>query len=415
MMIHALPGTLLVDDLLAQFKQRWWETEVDLPSLGPAYTSTQQRNCEDHLDGFTDSLINQSRRPPRTADETKAIQDRLILQASEFIKVAFGLEERHLNAIRLYQFFEIAQDFAHQARQFDPSIGLEEIIQACRNVWSVNLMQLLFGLPVELTPAVFAYSMLYPYTDNYLDDPGVSEETKRLFNQRFRLRLSGQSLEPENDNEQAICKLMDVIEDSFERTLYPQVYESLLAIHSAQGRSMALQRSEASPYEVDALGICFEKGGTSTLADAYLVAGELSAAQREFAFYYGCVTQLVDDLEDVQNDAQAGIMTVFSQTAGRWPLDGVTNRALHFSLGMVAEMDRFDAPGLEPLKEMIQISLCPLLIDSIGRARQFYSQPYLREAQAHFPFRFSYLYKQRKKLYQRRKGLYRLAETVLAS
>ena len=35
----------------------------------------------------------------------------------------------------------------------------------------------LLGLPVEVTPAVFAYSMLYPYTDNYLDDPAIPRTT----------------------------------------------------------------------------------------------------------------------------------------------------------------------------------------------------------------------------------------------
>jgi hypothetical protein len=409
----ALSVTLLVEDLLTQFTKRWWETEADLPALGPTYTPNEQRVCENRLDGFTNMLLSQSRHPPCTPAESKAFQDRFVPLAGELFKVAFGIEERHLAAIRSYRFIEAASEFARQARQFDPAIGLDDIAQACRNVWSMNLMQLLFGFPVEVTPVVFAYSMLYPYTDNYLDDPQVLADTKYLFNQRFHLRLSGHSLKPENDQEQAICKLIEIIENVFERRRYPQVYESLLAIHSAQGRSMALQRTASSPYEVNALRICFEKGGTSTLADAYLVAGELTEAQREFAFYYGCVTQLVDDLEDVHSDAQAGIMTVFSQTAGRWPLDGITNHALHFSLQMIADMDRFDAPGLEPLKEMIQISLRPLFIDSVGRAKQYYSQPYLREVQTHFPFHFSYLYRQRKKLYQRGKALNKLVESVL--
>jgi hypothetical protein len=165
---------------------------------------------------------------------------------------------------------------------------------------------------------------------------------------------------------------------------------------------------------VDALGICFEKGGTSTLADAYLVAGELTEAQRDFAFYYGCVTQLVDDLEDVESDSRSGIMTIFAKTAGRWPLDTITNRAMLFSMGMVAAMEGSDTPGLEPLKEMLRISLYPLFIDSIGRARRYYTFPYLRKVEAHFPFRFDYLYQQRKKLYQHRTALNKLVETLMS-
>jgi hypothetical protein len=410
--IHASP---LVEDLLMHFTKRWWETEVDLPALGPTYTPVERRVCENQLDGFTNLLVSQSRHPPNTPAESKAFQDRLVPLAVELFKVAFGIEERHLAAIRSYGFIEAAQEFTRQARRFDPALGIDEIFQASRNVWSMNLTQLLFGLPVEVTPAVFAYSMLYPYTDNYLDDPRVSAAAKRRFIERFRLRLEGQPLKPENDNEQKIGVLVEFIESSFERKKYPQVYENLLALHSAQGRSLALMLSDTSPYEVDALGICFEKGGLSTLADAYLVAGELTEAQREFAFYYGCVTQLVDDLEDVHSDAQAGIKTVFSQTAGRWPLDGITNRALHFSLGMVGDMHRFDAPDLEPLKEMIQISLTPLFITSAGRLNQYYSKPYLHELQTHFPFRFGYLYQQRKKLYRHKKALYNLAEAVLVT
>jgi len=413
MLTQVLSVTPIVDELLARFTARWWATGTSLPLLGPVRTPAERRASEKHLGQFTDTLLNQAKHPPRTPAERQAFQDHLGPQMGEFLKVAFGMTDRHIEAIHNYRFIEAASEFARQAYEFDPEISVDDIFQACRNVWSMNLMQLLFGLPVEVTPAVFAYSMLYPYTDNYLDDPVVSAETKHAFNQRFRRRLEGWPVVPANDHEQTIYKLVTIIESAFERPRYPQVYESLLAIHAAQGRSLALQRGAVSPYEVDALGICFEKGGTSTLADAYLVAGELTEAQREFAFYYGCVTQLVDDLEDVQSDAQSGIMTVFAQTAGRWPLDAITNRALLFSLEMVASMQVFDAPELGPLKEMLQISLCPLFIDLVGSAKRLYSRPYLRELEMHFPFSFDYLHQQRKKLYQHKAAWNRLVEIVI--
>jgi len=412
---QALSVTSKVEELLAHFTARWWATGTSLPSLGPALSPAEQRVREKHLGQFTGTLLHQVKHPPLTPGERQALLNQVGPQVSEFLKGAFGMADRQIEAIRTYRFIEAASEFARQATQFDPTISTDDVFQACRNVWSMNLMQLLFGLPVQVTPAVFAYSMLYPYTDNYLDDPDVSTETKHAFNQRFRQRLDGQPVAPANDHEQTIYKLVGIIENAFERPRYPQVYESLLAIHKAQGRSLALQRGAVSPYEVDALGICFEKGGTSTLADAYLVAGELTETQCEFAFYYGCVTQLVDDLEDVQSDAQSGIMTVFAQTAGRWPLDAITNRALLFSLEMVKSMEVFDTPGLDPLNQMLQIMLPPLFIDSIGRAGQFYSRPYLCEAQAHFPFRFDYLRQQRKKLNQRKAAWNGLMEAVISN
>ena len=133
---------------------------------------------------------------------------------------------------------------------------------------------------------------------------------------------------------------------------------------------MRLQAPQASPYELDVLGLVFEKGGTAVLADGYLVAGSLTPFQQEFSFYYGAFTQLMDDLEDVQSDRQAGIMTVFSQTAGRWPLDAVTSRLIGFGNGLLDGMRRFQAPGLATLEEIMRKCITPLLIDSASRAGQ---------------------------------------------
>ena len=47
---------------------------------------------------------------------------------------------------------------------------LQEIGQAMRNVWIMNISQVLLNVEVKFTNAIFAYSMLYPYTDNILDD-----------------------------------------------------------------------------------------------------------------------------------------------------------------------------------------------------------------------------------------------------
>jgi hypothetical protein len=38
--------------------------------------------------------------------------------------------------------------------------------------------------------------MLYPYTDNYLDDPEISRQAKASFNARFERRLAGGEAEP---------------------------------------------------------------------------------------------------------------------------------------------------------------------------------------------------------------------------
>ena len=105
--------------------------------------------------------------------DRQALQDRLFPLAGNFLKTTFGLEDRHVDALTSYGFAELVEEFVRQARQFDPDISAADIYQAGRNAWSMNLMQYLMGVPVEVTPAVLAYSLLYPYSDNYLDDPGI--------------------------------------------------------------------------------------------------------------------------------------------------------------------------------------------------------------------------------------------------
>lgn len=41
---------------------------------------------------------------------------------------------------------------------------------------------------MRLTPSVAAYRLLCPYTDNYLDNPGVAPACKRSFNRRLLVR-----------------------------------------------------------------------------------------------------------------------------------------------------------------------------------------------------------------------------------
>jgi hypothetical protein len=218
---------------------------------------------------------------------------------------------------------------------------------------------------------------------------------------------------PANAHEVTINTLIEMIETQWERSRYPLVYESLLAIHAAQARSMNLVAPGASPYELDVLGVSFEKGGTSVLADGYLVAGWMNPAQASFMFGYGSFTQLMDDLEDIEQDMREGGMTIFSQTAGRWPMDGITNRMMHFGRAIFGDLSIFPSEAASGLQEIIDRSMEGVLIDIIGRASKHYSKRYLSELECHTPFRFGTVRKQREKLARQKVHLGRLVEALL--
>ncbi len=206
------------------------------------------------------------------------------------------------------------------------------------------------------------------------------------------------AVQPANSVEGKIYDLVGLIEGQFDRQHHPEVYASLMAIYRAQVKSLRLQHPEASPYELDVPGLVFEKGGTAVLADGYLVAGSLTPFQRLFTFYYGAFTQFMDDLEDVERDRRDGILTVFSQTARRWPMDALTSRLIAFGNGLLDVMSHFEVSRLESLAEIMRKCITPLLIDSAGRVGHSYSRPYLAELERHSPYRFSRMKKVRRRV-----------------
>lgn len=134
----------------------------------------------------------------------------------DFSVVDFFIELGYLDA---------TNDFINRAKEFDPQMREYNIFQAMRNVWIMNSIQILFHIQVKITSSIFAYSMLYPYSDNYLDDPNISSKDKMEFSERFRKWIIGEKAKPINIMEENIQKLVFMIGEEYDRNEYPEVFE----------------------------------------------------------------------------------------------------------------------------------------------------------------------------------------------
>lgn len=400
-------------ELNQHFIELWWECDAGdsgLPDLGRLYAAQAQAQNEKHLLQFLDQVDHALGNPPRSRAEAQTLQARLGVAFRRLAEEALGFAGEQLDLLPSQAFSGVSEEFVRMARAFDSRLSSEDIYQAGRNAWTAYGLQWLLGLPVQISPSILAYSLLYPYTDNYLDDPDIPIATKLAFNERFRWRLVGERLAPLNRQEQVIFDLVAMIERQYSRAAYPAVFESLLDIHHAQGRSLNLMRRAAAPGELDVLGLSFAKGGTSVLADGYLVSGSLNEAQRQYSYGHGIFAQLLDDIEDVEEDSLTGRLTVYSQPAGHWPLDRLANRTFHFGRNVLMGLDCFDIEG--PVRELIRRGANLLLIDAINRTEHFYTGAYLRELERYSPFRFSFLNEQRNDFFQRHGSLMSLMEAV---
>jgi len=400
------------DELVQEALAEWEECALCLPPFPETFTIDEQAAREARLEEFIKSIEGDLRRPPRSKVGRKALRERVTLAFERFARAGLDMEDEHLGLLMNDGFSTIGMQMARWARRFDPSISPSDIFQATRNAWTAGGLQLLLGREMRLTPAIFAYSMLYPYTDNYLDNSGVPAEEKRKFNERIRRRLSGEMIAPVREGEARLWRLFEMIEGQYARADWPQVYASLLAIHHAQGNSLRQRGSATSLQGPEVLKLSFEKGGASVLADGHLAAGTLSRKEAEIVFGWGALLQLVDDLQDLRQDQHEGSRTIFTQAAGRVPLDDLTTHTLSFGQRVMRRMNQMPN-RCQALKEMIQKSYMTLVVWSAGECGELYSRDYLAELETHSPFRFASVAARRRQAAKLTGPLTRLFEACL--
>jgi len=311
----------------------------------------------------------------------EALRERLLL----FGESRLGWPEGYRRLPLADALVDATVEFVREARRVAPSLPVEQLGQALRNVWIGNSLQMLLDRPVELRDGLFAYSMLYPLTDNWLDDPTVLRERKHAFGRRFGRRLAGLPAFPYDGREAAAFRLVGRIEGELPRRDFPWVFESLLAIHEGQSRSLDQQGSRGLDDD-QILAISFEKGGSSVLADLHLVTTTPTADQERFAFGYGVFLQLLDDLQDVEDDLGAGHETLFTRAARRGPLDAPTARLARFidltldgAFGGAAFAERLD---------LVRRNCRALLVGSVALQPRRFSRLFRRALESRWPVSF---------------------------
>jgi hypothetical protein len=285
-------------------------------------------------------------------------------------------------------FYRASLVFARRTRDFAPELPTAELFQALRNVWIANSLQLLLRIPVECTDALFAYSLLYPVTDNHLDDPSVPALAKMAFNRSLGARLAGEPVRAREARESAAFRLVALLEATRPRESSPEVWESLLAIQRAQEGSL-LQQGGTPLEEAQILALSLAKGAASVWADAALVAARLDEGVLRFAVGYGFALQLLDDLQDARCDRDAGHRTLFSTALAAGPLDDLVARLLRFVTAVVDDEPRFAAPDLVAARDLIRRNCTTLLVGAVAEDPALCSRRFVRRLQRRWPLAFA--------------------------
>jgi hypothetical protein len=382
----------IVEALREKYIKVWENTPDTFPKWQETFSGMQQKENDIQMSTFADKMIllvkgftnGQTEDPARWGTALK----KLIYECGTGI---IGLDGSSMRLLLEEGFCESTSDFIQKAREFDPGLKMDGISQALRNVWIMNCIQKLADCRIEVTPSVLSYSLLYPYTDNYLDANSVPSGRKRLLNQRFARRLAGECLKAQTAYEDKLFRLVENIEAQFDRSEFPMVYMSLLGIQAAQCKSLLQQERNRAGTHQDILGISFEKGGSSVLADACLVNGSLTSEETSFMFGFGVLLQLLDDLQDAAADRSCGHATIFSRQDKGQSQEIHTNRLINFTMRILDEDTCFLTPGAITVKEMMKRSLMFLLLGAAASNPKMFGRSYLNQLETYSPLSFNYL------------------------
>jgi hypothetical protein len=380
---------------LEVFIELWDNAESEFPKLNRIYSNKDRKLKEEHLQDLTEKL--KSYHNYGRIDKDPDFHKELFTSLKGFFRDALEYSDDQLDLIFSDHMLKSTFGFISAAVKFDPELPMQSILQACRNVWIMNGVQVLLGKNVCLSPSVFAYSMLYPYTDNFIDDPYVTIDQKTEFSLRFAKRLKGEDIAARNPVEAKIFQLVSMIEKEWDRDLHPGVYESLLAIHMAQTKSVELMKNSVSVglTSCQTLRICADKGGASVVADGFLVTGNLDNCSERFLYIYGAYLQLLDDLQDLEEDAGNGVMTCFYTASLEGRIDRLISRLYNFGEDVIREMNKAGIDN-EQFAGLIRKSFHLFIIGSVITGRDFFSREYVSAFNKHYPFDPDYIIRHKK-------------------
>ena len=187
----------LVADLVASHQSIWDGIDATFFEIGTVFDDEQKVAAAGLSGKLLGDLEEHLVRFPRSATRRSSWREAGFEMLRRFAGSCLQYSSAEQELLFDQQFQQATCDFVEQAQAFDPTIAVENLFQALRNVWIMNSIQTLLGQQVRLTRSVFAYSMLYPCTDNVLDDDARTEYDKHEFNDWVERRINGMVAENE--------------------------------------------------------------------------------------------------------------------------------------------------------------------------------------------------------------------------
>lgn len=291
-----------------------------------------------------------------------------------------------------WDFEEETKEFVRQTRKFDSEISLESIWQALRNYFIYAVTSDLQGQPQKCKDDIVSYSLLYPYTDNYIDEKEHTESEKKAYNEMIRDVLCDRPVMVEKGISEKTYQLLDRLWDGYDGEKRKEVQNLLLLMLEAQSNSIRQQSGEEQLTEEEILRISVYKGSMSVLIDYFFTVFKMKKEEIDFYMKFGFLLQLADDLQDVKEDKKSGSQTVMVKRSKDGTLEEAVNHLLHFIHQIFEEF----TPVNDGLKSFMEQHCYTMVIGTVMINSECFSKDYIRKMECFFPVHAEYTQKQQR-------------------
>jgi hypothetical protein len=375
---------------LFQLKNVWLLSESSFPSFLETTAIEKQIDNQEFMESFILKFKKQIHHFPKFSFGKKRWKRKTLSMFNQVLNKETIIGIHHsIDSPTLALFQTELKDFLRQVRLFSDELDLSGIGQATRNYVVYMMFNELHQIKPFYNQAAFGYSMLYPFTDNYIDSKLYTAEEKHNYNNLIREKIMGNPISTESIHQLKTCDLLQMIEDKYPRNHDNTIFDLLLMMLDAQEESL-LQQHHGPYLSLDRrLDISLYKGGISVLIDRYFVNCPLTKEDLNFYLGFGFFLQLADDLQDIKEDSTQGNQTIFTLDLNPSELEKIVNQMFHFVYNL---MNAYETPKKE-FQGFILQNCYQLIISSVLGSKEYFSSDYITSLEKHFPISFDYLEK----------------------
>jgi len=383
-----LDKNVIKERCFPRVKEKWEATGDSFPDFLHEVPRETRLQNEQYLKSVIGLFQQQFKDIPFLPNKRKKWQHKTrsmidaVLKEETVLGVHLSMENQAIGRFLV----ELAEFFRH-VRHFAPELALEGIGQAARNYVVYAMFNEINRINSEFSKACLGYSMLYPFTDNFIDSPHHSSKEKSVYNQLIHDKIEGKNVHPKSRHSLKTCKLLHMIESDYPRIVDPTGNSLFLMMLEAQESSLRQQCGQIVLTAQERLDISIYKGGISVLIDRFFVDKAIAEADLDFYFGFGFFLQLADDLQDIKADSTAVNQTLFTVDLHWEREECIVNKMLNFIHRIAA---RYKAEN-EIFKEFILQKCYQLVCLSVFQSKEFFSSAYLEQLERCFPVSCLYL------------------------